>query len=159
MRAWGLIVAIPFLFLTVVTAVCAESATGQTGEVKTDAKPAASAPVRPVYEVKDGWKFDKGDNLAFSNPSPNPDGARFLLWKDYVWMVTAEQIVAIDLRPNGTQVKGRRQQRTKDDKLQSDKDLMSDLKDQVEDLRKAAERAGSKPASKGRTRIGVGLGF
>jgi len=109
---------------------------------------------QPIFEGKKGWKFDKTDNLLFFNPSPNPDGSRFIRWKEYTWVVTRDRIVVIDPRPYGTQLQGQRNQMTKDGR-QSDEDLMKDLKEQAEDIREAKDpNSGRLPIS-----IGLGLGF
>jgi len=110
--------------------------------------------VQPIFESKKGWKFED-ESLIFFNRSPNPDGTRFIRWKDYTWVITSTQIVVIDPRPYGTQVQGLRNQMT-DKGPQSDKDLMDDLKDQAKDIRHAKDpnHRGGLPFN-----LNVGLGF
>ena len=112
-----------------------------------------AAQVQPIFESEKAWKF-KDNRLVFFNPSPNPDGTRFLRWKEYTWVVTADQIIVVDPRPYGTQVQGKRFQMTEKGP-QKDKDLMKDLKEQAEDIREAKDpNHRSLPVS-----IGLGLGF
>ena len=114
---------------------------------------AVSRKVQPIFESKKGWKFED-DSLIFFNRSPNPDGTRFIRWKDYTWVITSTQIVVIDPRPYGTQVQGLRNQMT-DKGPQSDKDLMDDLKDQAKDIRHAKDpNHRSLPFD-----LNIGLGF
>ena len=103
------------------------------------AAPAPEAMPEPVYETEKSWKFDDGDNLVFFNPSPNANGLRFVRWKDYNWTVTKDLITVSDPRPYGTTLQGRRGQLDKDSKLQSDKDLMKELKNEAGDLRASRE--------------------
>jgi len=116
---------------------------------------AAQASIQPIFEAEKAWKF-KDDRLVFFNPSPNPDGTRFLRWKEYTWVVTADRIVVIDPRPYGTQVQGLRNQMT-DKGPQKDKDLMKDLKEQAEDIREAKDP--NHRSLLDRLSIGVGIGF
>lgn len=109
--------------------------------------------VAPIFESEKGWTFDR-DNLLFFNPSPNPDGTRFVRWKEYTWVVTAQRIVVIDPRPYGTQVQGLRGQMTAKG-LQSDKDLMKSLKEEAEDIRESKD-----PNHKGLpVNLSLGVGF
>lgn len=119
------------------------------------AQDAVTQPMAPAFESKDGWSFDKSNNLKFFNRSPNPDGTRFIHWKGYTWVVSVQQILVVDQSPNGTQVKGDRFQLAKNGKVQSDKELMNSLKDQAEEMRETVEgRRNALPVN-----IGVSTGF
>jgi hypothetical protein len=135
-KRWGLAPALPLLLLgaawllaALPTAGCAEAAPAAT-----------AAPATPalVYEPEKSWKFDD-DQLLFSNPSPNPDGSRFIRWKDYDWVVTKDLITVYDSRPYGTTLQGRRGQLNKDGKPLRDKDLMNELKDEAGNVRSNRE--------------------
>lgn len=120
---------------------------------RSDREEQMQAPVQPVYEGEKTWKFEH-DNLVFFNPSPNQGGVRYMVWKDYTWVVTQNQITVIDQRPYGTQLQGQRNLMTNDGP-QDDKDLMNDLKRQAGDIRKSRDpNSDSLPIS-----IGIGLDF
>lgn len=113
--------------------------------------------VKPVFESDKSWKFDKQKMLSFGNESPNRDGARFLRWEGYTWVVSENAIVCVDPRPYGTTVQGARFQKDADGKAISDKDLMKDLKKQANDIRKAKDP--NERDSGPNVDIGVGIGF
>lgn len=117
---------------------------------------AADAPARaqPVFEHKDAWKFED-DELLFANESPNQGGVRFLKWKEYTWVVTADQIMVIDPRPYGVTLQGARHQKDVKGRVQTDKKLMEYLKDQAEEARENSEPETEKP----RVHIGIGARF
>lgn len=116
---------------------------------------AADAPARaqPVFEHKDGWKFEDGE-LLFANECPNQGGVRFLKWKEYTWVVTADQIMVIDPRPYGVTLQGARHQKDVKGRVQGDKNLMEYLKDQAEEARENNEPETEEP----RVHVGVAVG-
>lgn len=119
------------------------------------AEPSSDKPLEPIYESKDGWAFDKAGDLTFHNESPNPDGTRFLVWKEYIWAITDDTITIIDQRADGTQLKGKRHQTVKNEKIQKDKDLMNDLKGRAAEIRDA----GKPKQLPVRVGVGAGVGF
>lgn len=143
----GLAVVAAIMVVGVAFFVCPSSASALEGAATQQA-------VQPIFESEKGWTF-QGDNLYFFNPSPNPDGTRFVRWKEYTWVVTAERIVVIDPRPYGTQVQGLRSQMTAKGR-QSDKDLMKSLKEEAEDIREAKDPNHPKGLP---INLNVGLGF
>jgi hypothetical protein len=100
-----------------------------------DASTAEGRPVKPCFESEKGWSFDAGERLVFFNPSPNPDGTRFLRWEGYTWVVTGEKVACVDPRPFGTTVQGTRFQVDGKGREVTDKDLMKDLKKQARNIR------------------------
>lgn len=100
-----------------------------------DSSAAETRPVKPCFESEKGWSFDAQDRLAFFNPSPNPDGTRFLRWEGYTWVVSGEKVACVDPRPFGTTVQGTRFQVDGKGREVTDKDLMKDLKKQARNIR------------------------
>jgi len=98
---------------------------------------AAYAPVTvmhsssPVFETDKSWKFED-NHLIFFQPNSNANGKRYLIWKDYRWIVGSGEITAID-PDSGARVTASRQQVDSDGKLLKDKEIMKDLKDRVKD--------------------------
>lgn len=121
----------------------------------TDSSAAESRPVKPSFESEKGWSFDAQKRLVFFNPSPNPDGTRFLRWEGYTWIVLGEKVACVDPRPFGTTVQGTRFQVDGEGREVTDKDLMKDLKKQARNIRDEKDpNEKSLPVS-----INTGLGF
>ena len=57
-------------------------------QVVVERDPALGAPLPEGknYENKKAWDFDD-DELVFKNPNRNADGKRYLIWKDYYWVI------------------------------------------------------------------------
>lgn len=117
-------------------------------------QPRKTRKVQAVYESEKSWEFKK-DMLVFYSENPNATNVRFIRWKGYNWVVTTKSIMVMDPRPYGTQLKAPRHRRIKDNKTQSDKDLMNELKKNAKKVRKAREP--KKPGP--RFGVGVGVGF
>jgi hypothetical protein len=107
--------------------------------------------VPAIFESEKSWEFDHNE-LVFHSENPNADDVRFLRWKGYNWVVTAEKIMVIDPRPYGTRMQAPRHRQIKGRKIQSDKDMMNELKKNAKQARKARE-----PKSRRRS-VSVGLG-
>jgi hypothetical protein len=114
----------------------------------------APLPQNVVYETKNGWKF-KDDALVFFNENRNPDGRRYILWKDYHWVITETEFTVLDPRPFGTSITASRRGTDKKGRQLSDNQIMDDLKDQAGDMRRAREPIAPPPP----VSIGIGWGF
>lgn len=98
-----------------------------------------SIPAGAVFENDGDWKFND-DRLVFERGNLNPDGRRFIRWKDYDWAITSDEITIIDPRPYGGSFTASRNQVDSDNKLIPEKKLMNDMKDEAKDLRKRNEK-------------------
>jgi hypothetical protein len=114
----------------------------------------APLPQNVVYETKNGWKF-KDDTLVFFSENRNPDGRRYIIWKDYHWIITETEFTVLDPRPFGTSITASRRGTDKKGRQLSDNQIMDDLKDQAGDLRRAREPIAPPPP----VSIGIGWGF
>jgi hypothetical protein len=123
-------------------------------QVERDPALGSPLPEGKVYETKDGWKF-KDDELVFKTPNQNADGNRYLIWKDYHWIVNDSQITVIDPAPFGTTITSARHGLDKKGRRMDDEKTMDSLKDQAGDIRRAREPYPAySPVD-----IGIGFGF
>ncbi len=129
-------------------------AQGQTVVVERDPAMGAPLPEGKIYESKKSWEFDD-DELEFKSSNPNPDGKRYLVWKDYHWIVGDNEITVIDPRPFGTSITSARRTLDRKGRIQKDEDVMDSLKDQAGEIRRSREPiyVGPPPV------IGIGFGF
>jgi len=129
-------------------------AQGQTVVVERDPALGAPLPEGKVYESKRSWEFDD-DELDFKNSNPNQDGKRYLVWKDYHWIVGENEITVIDPRPFGTSMTSGRHTQDHKGRVQKDEKVMDSLKDQAGEIRRSREPiyVGPPPI------IGIGFGF
>jgi len=129
-------------------------AQGQTVVVERDPALGAPLPQGKVYESKKSWEFDD-DELEFKSSNPNPDGKRYLVWKDYHWIIGDNEITVIDPRPFGTSITSARRTLDRKGRIQKDEDVMDSLKDQAGEIRRSREPiyVGPPPV------IGIGIGF
>ena len=158
MREWMLIHAMTLLVSGVV--VRAEERIVERERIvvqaPTERDPALGAPIPEgkIYESKNSWKFDD-DELEFKSANPNADGKRYLIWKDYHWIVGENEITVIDPSPFGTTITSSRHQLDKKGRKLKDEKIMDSLKDQAGDLRRARTPYPVAPP----VQIGVGFGF
>lgn len=127
---------------------------GQTIIVERDPALGAPLPEGKVYESKKSWSFDD-DELDFKSSNPNPDGKRYLVWKDYHWIIGENEITVVDPRPFGTSITSGRHTIDRKGRVQKDEKVMDSLKDQAGDVRRSREPiyVGPPPV------IGLGFGF
>jgi len=128
----------------------------QPGVTVVERDPALGAPLPEgkIYESKKSWDFDD-DELEFKSSNPNPDGKRYLVWKDYHWIIGDNEITVIDPRPFGTSITSARRTLDRKGRIQKDEKVMDSLKDQAGDIRRSREPVyvGPPPV------IGIGFGF
>jgi hypothetical protein len=129
-------------------------AQGQTVVTERDPELGAPLPEGKVYESKKSWEFDD-DELDFKNSNPNPDGKRYLVWKDYHWIIGDNEITVIDPRPYGTSITSARRTVDRKGRVQKDEKVMDSLKDQAGDIRRSREPVYYAPPAV----IGIGFGF
>ncbi|HYG73911.1 MAG TPA: hypothetical protein VEK08_02765 [Planctomycetota bacterium] len=140
------------LFLSV-SALCAG---GETAALVQERDPFLGAPLpqNVVYESKNGWKFED-DTLVFKNPNSNADGKRYLIWKEYHFVIADNEITVLDPRPFGTILTAARTGNDKKGRPLSEKKIMDELKDQAGELRRAREPIAAPPP----VQIGIGWGI
>jgi hypothetical protein len=144
------------LIACLVLVVMAQMAQGEEGVAAVQERDpflGAPLPQNVIYETKNGWKF-KDDTLVFSNENRNADGRRYIIWKDYHWVITENEFTVLDPRPFGTSLTASRHGTDKKGRPLSDHQVMDDLKDQAGDLRRAREPIAPPPVS-----IGIGFGW
>lgn len=126
----------------------------QTIIVERDPALGAPLPQGKIYESKKSWDFDD-DELEFKSSNPNPDGKRYLVWKDYHWIIGENEITVIDPRPYGTSITSARHTLDRKGRVQKDEKVMDSLKDQAGEIRRSREPiyVGPPPV------IGIGFGF
>jgi hypothetical protein len=124
-------------------------------QAPTERDPALGAPLPQgkIYESKKSWKFDD-DELEFKNANPNPDGKRYLIWKDYHWIIGDNEITVIDPSPFGTTITSSRNQIDHKGRRLKDEKVMDSLKDQAGEIRRARTPYYDPPVN-----IGIGFGF
>lgn len=129
-------------------------AQGQTVVVERDPALGPPLPEGKIYESKKSWDFDD-DELEFKSSNPNPDGKRYLVWKDYHWIIGENEITVIDPRPFGTSITSARHTLDRKGRVQKDEKVMDSLKDQAGEIRRSREPVyvGPPPV------IGIGFGF